>query len=83
VLAEGPSIGVADAFDPLFLFFYNTKLKTQNSFSFLCLQALAFGLSLFELLTVESKPRKKIGFTVKEKHARYGKQGNRQNEGNA
>jgi hypothetical protein len=25
------------------------------------------------LLTVESKPRKKIGFTVKEKLAKYGK----------
>ena len=39
--------------------------------------------TLYQLLTVESKPRKKIGFTVKEKQARYGKQGNRQNEGNA
>ncbi len=39
--------------------------------------------TLDQLLTVESKPRKKIGFMVKEKQARYGKQGNRQNEGNA
>ena len=39
--------------------------------------------TLDHLLTVESKPRKKIGFTVKEKQARYGKQGNRKNEGNA
>ena len=39
--------------------------------------------TLDQLLTVESKPRKKIGFTVKEKQARYGKQCNRQNEGNA
>ena len=39
--------------------------------------------TLDQLLTVESKPRKKIGFTVKEKQARYGKQGNRKNEGNA
>ncbi len=39
--------------------------------------------TLDQPLTVESKPRKKIGFTVKEKQARYGKQGNRQNEGNA
>jgi len=35
--------------------------------------------ALDHLLTVESKPRKKIGFTVKEKQARYGKQDNRQN----
>jgi hypothetical protein len=39
--------------------------------------------TLDQLLTVESKPRKKIGFTVKEKQARYRKQGNRKNEGNA
>ncbi|MBU1182921.1 MAG: hypothetical protein KKF00_12305 [Proteobacteria bacterium] len=39
--------------------------------------------TLDQPLTVESKPGKKIGFTVKEKQARYGKQGNRQNEGNA
>jgi hypothetical protein len=35
--------------------------------------------TLDQLLTVESKPKKKIGFTVKEKKARYGKHGNRQN----
>ena len=39
--------------------------------------------TLDHLLTVENKPGKKIGFTVKEKQTRYGKQGNRQNEGNA
>ena len=32
--------------------------------------------TLDQLLTVESKPKKKIGFTVKEKKARYGKRGN-------
>ncbi|MDF1593715.1 MAG: ORF6N domain-containing protein [Desulfobacterales bacterium] len=36
--------------------------------------------TLDQLLTVESKPKKKIGFTVKEKKARYGKHGNRQND---
>ncbi len=39
--------------------------------------------TLDQLLTVESKPRKKIGFTVKEKQAKYGKQSNRKKEGNA
>jgi hypothetical protein len=33
--------------------------------------------TLDQPLTVETKPRKKIGFTVKEKQARYGKQSNR------
>jgi hypothetical protein len=37
--------------------------------------------TLDQLLTVESKTRKKIGFTVKEKKARYGKHGNRHNDG--
>ncbi|MBU1183225.1 MAG: ORF6N domain-containing protein [Proteobacteria bacterium] len=35
--------------------------------------------TLDHLLTVERKPRKKIGFTVKEKQARYGKRVNRKN----
>ena len=39
--------------------------------------------TLDQLLTVESKPKKKIGFTVKEKKARYGKHGNRQNDSKA
>lgn len=39
--------------------------------------------TLDHLLAVESKPGKKIGFTVKEKQTRYGKQSNRQKEGNA
>jgi len=39
--------------------------------------------TLDQLLTVESKPGKKIGFTVKEKQARYGKQRNRKKRGNA
>ena len=33
--------------------------------------------TLDQLLTIENKPRKKIGFTVKEKQAEYGKGGNR------
>ena len=36
--------------------------------------------TLDQLLTIENKPKKKIGFTVKEKKARYGKHGNRQND---
>jgi hypothetical protein len=32
---------------------------------------------------VESKPKKKIGFTVKEKKARYGNHGNRKNDSKA
>jgi len=36
-----------------------------------------------QLLSVESKPKKKIGFTAKEKQARYGKRGNQKNKGNA
>ena len=39
--------------------------------------------TLDQLLTVESKPKKKIGFTVKEKKARYGTCGNQENERNA
>ena len=39
--------------------------------------------TLDQLLTVESKPRKKIGFTAKEKQAGYGKHGNRKKDGNA
>ena len=35
--------------------------------------------TLDQLLSVESKPKKKIGFTLKEKKAGYGKHGNRQN----
>ncbi len=34
-------------------------------------------------LIVESKPKKKIGFTVKEKKARYGKHGNQKNDSKA
>ena len=34
--------------------------------------------ALDQLLTAGNKPRKKIGFTVKEKQARYGQQNNRQ-----
>jgi len=37
--------------------------------------------TLDHLLTVESKPKKKIGFTVKEKQAKYGIPGNMQNRG--
>ena len=36
--------------------------------------------TLDQLLTIENKPKKKIGFTVKEQKARYGKHGNRQND---
>jgi len=36
--------------------------------------------TLDHLLAVESQPRKKIGFTVKEKQARYGKQDKRLKE---
>ena len=36
--------------------------------------------TLDQLLIVKSKPKKKIGFTVKEKKARYGKHGNRKND---
>ncbi len=34
-------------------------------------------------LIVKSKPKKKIGYTVKEKKARYGKHGNRKNDSKA
>ena len=39
--------------------------------------------TLDQLLTLESKAKKKIGFTVKEKKARYGKHGNRKNDSKA
>ena len=39
--------------------------------------------TLDQLLTIENKPKKKIGFTAKEKQAEYGKRGNRKNERNA
>ena len=39
--------------------------------------------TLDQLLTIENKPKKKIGFMAKEKQAEYGKHGNRKNERNA
>ena len=39
--------------------------------------------TLDQLLTVESRPKRKIGFRAKEKQAEYGKRGNRKNERNA
>ena len=39
--------------------------------------------TLDQLLTIENKPKKKIGFMAKEKQAEYGKRGNRKNEINA
>ena len=39
--------------------------------------------TLDQLLTIENKPKKKIGFMAKEKQAEYGKHCNRKNEGNA
>ena len=39
--------------------------------------------TLDQLLFIENKPRKKIGFMAKEKQAEYGKRGNRKNERNA
>lgn len=39
--------------------------------------------TLDQLLTIENKPKKKIGFMAKEKQAEYGKRGNRKNERNA
>ena len=39
--------------------------------------------TLDQLLSVESKPKRKIGFMAQEKQAGYGKRGNRKNEGNA
>ena len=39
--------------------------------------------TLDQLLTVESRPKKKIGFMAKEKQAEYGKHSNRKNERNA
>jgi len=32
-------------------------------------------MKLDQLLTIESKPKKKIGYTVKEKQKKYGKRG--------
>ena len=39
--------------------------------------------TLDQLLFIENKPKKKIGFMAKEKQAEYGKRGNRKNERNA
>jgi hypothetical protein len=39
--------------------------------------------TLDQLLIIENKPKKKIGFMAKEKQAEYGKRGNRKNERNA
>ena len=39
--------------------------------------------TLDQLLFIENKPKKKIGFMAKEKQAEYGKGGNRKNERNA
>jgi hypothetical protein len=39
--------------------------------------------TLDQLLTIENKPKKKIGFMAKEKQAKYGKGGNRKKERNA
>ena len=39
--------------------------------------------TLDQLLFIENKPRKKIGFMAKEKQAEYSKRGNRKNERNA
>ena len=39
--------------------------------------------TLDQLLIIENKPKKKIGFMAKEKQAEYGKRGNRENERNA
>ena len=39
--------------------------------------------TLDQLLIIENKPKKKIGFMAKEKQAEYGKGGNRKNERNA
>lgn len=39
--------------------------------------------TLDQLLFIENKPKKKIGFMAKEKPAEYGKRGNRKNERNA
>ena len=39
--------------------------------------------TLDQLLIIENRPKKKIGFMAKEKRAEYGKRGNRKNERNA
>lgn len=39
--------------------------------------------TLDQLLFIENKPKKKIGFMAKEKQVEYGKRGNRENETNA
>ena len=56
---------------------FNSKHKTQNSPFF------TQSTVLLDFVQFVNNVPQVIGFTVKEKQARYGKQGNPKNEGNA